>query len=326
MTEATLLLPSIQDDMGYDPRWIPTENLIEVTCRVMQARFLLRPSKDLNEILTGVLAKAAHRYPVGVVAFHAMSNHLHLLVVPEDAQALSSFMGFFAGNLAKEAGRLYGWKEKFWGRRYSHVVISDEPEAQEDRLRYLLSQGCKEGLVRRPQDWPGACSTEALLTGGAIQGVWFDRSAEYEACRSAKSFSKYDFADVLDLKLTPLPAWAHLTRGERRERTGEIVHEITQETRQRIEESGRAPLGVRRILRQDPHQAPANFERSPRPLVHALASEVREKLKEQFRLFRTAYREASLELRSGNSGAEFPPGCHRPRLPFVRGHPPPVTT
>ncbi len=310
--------------MGYDPRWIPSGKLVEITCRVMQGRFLLRPSRELNEILTGVLAKAARRYPVGVVAYHALSNHLHLLVVPEDAQALSAFMGFFAGNLAKEAGRLHGWKEKFWGRRYTHVVISDEPGAQEDRLRYLLSQGCKEGLIRRPQDWPGPCSTEALLTDRVVQGVWFDRSAEYEACRSAKTFSKYEFAEVLDLELTPLPAWVHLAAGQRQQRIGQIVREITQETRQRIEESGQSPLGVRRILRQDPHEAPSNPKRSPKPIVHAVSHAVRKRLRMQFHLFRLAYRKASLELRAGNAKAEFPPGCHRPAMPFVRGQPPPV--
>ena len=48
-------------------------------------------------------------------------------------------MEYLDGNLAKEAGRLHGWREKFWGRPYAHVVVSDEPEAQEQRLRYLLS-------------------------------------------------------------------------------------------------------------------------------------------------------------------------------------------
>ena len=311
--------------MGYEPRWIPFGKLVEVTCRVMQARYLLRPSRDLNEILTGVLAKAARRYPVGVVAYHALSNHIHMLVVPEDAQALAGFMSFFAGNLAKEAGKLHGWKEKFWGRRYSHIVVSDEPEAQQERLRYLLTQGCKEGLVRRPEDWPGPSSTEALLTGRSVQGVWFNRSAEYEACRSGKSFSKYDFAEVLDLELTPLPAWAHLTAEQRQQRVRQVVDEITEETRQRSEQTGCKPLGVRRVLRQDPHAAPTHPKRSPKPIVHAAAHSVRQQLRIQFDLFRRAYREASQALRAGDASAEFPPGCHRPPLPFVRGHPSPTT-
>ena len=35
--------------------------------------------------------------------------------------------------------------EKFWGRRFADSVVSDEPEAQIERLSYCLAQGCKEG-------------------------------------------------------------------------------------------------------------------------------------------------------------------------------------
>jgi hypothetical protein len=94
----------------------------------------------------------------------------------EDAKALARFMCFFNGNLAKEAGRLYKWRERFWSRRYRAVVVSDEPEAQIGRLRYLLANGCKEGLVRSPKEWPGASGTEALMTGKPVRGWWFDRS------------------------------------------------------------------------------------------------------------------------------------------------------
>jgi hypothetical protein len=38
------------------------------------------------------------------------------------------------------------------------------------RLRYLLEQGCKEGLVRSPRQWPGATGIEALLSGRPLDG------------------------------------------------------------------------------------------------------------------------------------------------------------
>ncbi len=92
-------------------------------------------------------------------------------------------MGFVNGNLAKEAGRLHGWRERFWGRRYTAIVVSHEEAAQVTRLRYILEQGTKEGLVRSPLDWPGTHSTQALLDGRPIRGIWFDRTREYEARR-----------------------------------------------------------------------------------------------------------------------------------------------
>ena len=312
--------------MGNDPRWVPPGALVEVTQTAMHGRFLLRPSRELVDLFNGVLIRAAERYPVQVCAFIALSNHTHLLLIPEDGEALSAFMTYFGGNVGKEIGRLHDWRQGLFGRRFSHVVVSHEPEEQVARLRYLLSNGCKEGLVKRPEDWPGPSSTDALLTGRTVRGVWFDRSAEYEARRCNRRFSKYEFAEVHDLEPAPIPAWVHLSPDERRARVHEMVREITAETRKRIEETGRAPLGVKRILRQHPHDKPAETKKSPKPIVHAASRQVRKAMKIQFYVFRRAYREASEALRAGDFDVEFPPGCHRPRLPFFTGEPPPLAS
>jgi hypothetical protein len=57
-------------------------------------------------------------------------------------------------------------------------VVSDEEPAQVARLEYLLSHGCKEGLVERLADWPGVHCATALLTGDPVEGTWFDRTQE----------------------------------------------------------------------------------------------------------------------------------------------------
>ncbi len=54
-------------------------------------------------------------------------------------------MGHFNSKLAREVGRLTDWREKVFGRRYQVILISSEDRAQIERLRYVLSHGCKEG-------------------------------------------------------------------------------------------------------------------------------------------------------------------------------------
>jgi len=309
--------------MGNDPRWVPQGSLVEVTQKAIHGRYLFRPSRDLVEMFNGALIRAAERYPVEVCAFICLSNHSHMLLIPEDGEALSDFMTYFAGNVAKEIGRLHDWRQKLYGRRYAHQVVSEEPEAQEERLRYLLSNGCKEGLVKRPEDWPGPSSTESLLTGRPVRGVWFDRSAEYEARRCKQRFSKYDFAEAKEIDLAPIPAWSHLVPSERQDKVRDMVREVTGEARKKLESTGRKPLGVRRVLRQDPHSKPESMSRSPKPIVHAASHTVRTAMKIEFYLFRQAYREASEALRDGDLSVEFPAGAHRPRLPFFKGRPPP---
>jgi REP element-mobilizing transposase RayT len=61
-------------------RFIPPGSLVEVTCRTMQGRLLLRPSPALRELTLGVLARAARLYPAEVDAFAPLSDHYHLLL------------------------------------------------------------------------------------------------------------------------------------------------------------------------------------------------------------------------------------------------------
>lgn len=83
-------------------RYLPPEcPLVEVTCRTLHGRLLLRPSKELNRLVLGVLARAARLHDVGVCAFVFLSNHCHLLLRPKDAQELSAFMNYLDSNLAR---------------------------------------------------------------------------------------------------------------------------------------------------------------------------------------------------------------------------------
>lgn len=108
-------------------RFIPEGGaLVEVTCRTIHGRFLLKPSRRLNQIVLGVLGRALRKQPLQLVSFVFLSNHYHLLLWVPNAQRLAAFMNFFNGNLAKEAGRLANWREKFWSRRYQAIVVSDE--------------------------------------------------------------------------------------------------------------------------------------------------------------------------------------------------------
>jgi hypothetical protein len=116
--------------MARPLRWIPPNSLVEVTSRTLHGRLLLRPSRDLNEIVLGILARASQRYDVHICAFIYLSNHSHLLLRPADAQQLSRFMGYVNSNLAKEAGRLHGWRERLWGRRFRAIVVSDDEATQ----------------------------------------------------------------------------------------------------------------------------------------------------------------------------------------------------
>ena len=134
--------------MSRPIRFIPEEGaLVEITCRTIQSRSLLRPGPAVDDILLGVLGRAQRLYPVEICGYSFLSSHYHLLLWVPDAERMVRFMWYFQTNAAREVARLTKWPDKIWSRRYEAIVVSDEPAAQVDRLRYVLANGVKEGLV-----------------------------------------------------------------------------------------------------------------------------------------------------------------------------------
>ena len=299
-------------------RFIPEDGaLVEVTCRTVQGRFLLNPTDELRSIVLGVLARAQRLYPVELHAFVFLSNHYHLLLSVANALQLARFMNYLNSNLAREAGRLHGWREKFWGRRYQAIVISEEEAAQMDRLRYVLSHGCKEGLVARPQEWPGAHSVKALVEGQPLRGLWFDRTQEYAARARGEEFDRLAYATPETIRLEPLPCWRHVSKERYGAQVGELLTQIETETASRHAREGTQPLGVKAILTQIPHERPRKLKKAWAPAFHAATKAARRELVEAYGWFLDAYREAARKLREGSLSACFPDGSFPPRLPFV---------
>ncbi len=298
-------------------RFFPAGSFVEVTCRTMQGRFLLHPTPLVRDLTLGVLGRAAGRYPVQVHAFVFLSNHFHLLLTVPSAQRLAQFMNYLNSNLAREVGRAVRWREKFWGRRYQAILVSGEEAAQIERLRYVLSHGCKEHLVERPTDWPGAHCARALLEGCPVTGSWFNRTLEYQARRRNLLLRSADLVEEESLLLAPIPCWAHLSQSRYRERIAELLRSIELESARWSKQTGAATLGRDAVRKQDPHGLPNRPKRRPAPLVHAVSRAVRREIRECYRAFVAAFRRAAARLRSGALDPEFPLGSFPPGLPFV---------
>jgi REP element-mobilizing transposase RayT len=127
--------------MGRCIRFIPEGHLVETTLRTIHGRLLLKPTPAITRIVSGIIARAQRLSGMEVHMVVVMSNHLHCILSPRNAKQLADFMRDVGSNVAREVGKLVGWPEKFWGRRYRAIVVSNEDEAQIARLRYLLAQG-----------------------------------------------------------------------------------------------------------------------------------------------------------------------------------------
>jgi REP element-mobilizing transposase RayT len=300
-------------------RYVPPGSLVEVTCRTLQGRLLLRPSPILTDLTLGVLARAARLYPVDVHGFAFLSNHFHLLLTVESAQRLAAFMNYLNSNLAREAGRLIHWRERFWGRRYQAILVTAEEDSEVDRLRYLLAHGSKEGLVASPLDWPGAHCARSLADGTPVVGRWHDRSLECRARRRSLSFDAHAFVVAETLLLSPIPCWSHHDATEYRCRIRHLIRDIERSAKRDTERKATLPLGCGALLSQDPRRELGRLKRSPAPLVHATGAAARRSLRDAYASFLQAYRAAARSLRDGALDAAFPPWSFPPALPFRTG-------
>jgi REP element-mobilizing transposase RayT len=315
--------------MGRPLRMYQPNQMCFITCRTLQARFLLRPSRLTNAIVGGVLARGVRKFKVSLYAYTVTSNHIHLLLaaLPQD---LPAFMQFLLGNIARKVGRLVDWSGKFWERRYSAEPVLDDG-AVVDRLRYVLAHGVKENLVERCDAWPGLTALTQLRTRSARTFQWFNWTKRWRGAAAILERWENDLAEEEELHLTLLPCWAGLSVDEQQSRIDALVQEIEATAKERrmatatdqkdAEEGGTlAPvLGEARILMQDPHRKPHNPKRVPRPLCHTLIASIRKAYRELYREFVGAFRVASARWRAGDRNVVFPAYAFPPPLPACTG-------
>lgn len=315
-------------NQSHTPRFIqPGGSLVEITSRALQRRFLLRPGRVANEIIVGCLARARQLYPeVKICAVVFLSNHFHLLLWVPDARTMAGFMGHLKTNLSKKLGRLHGWPETLFQRRYDHVIVSDEEEAQVARLRYLLAHGLKEDLVPRPEDWPGVHCARQLLTGEPLGGFWFDGTAACNARCRGRSPARYDHGEKVEVHLDKLPCWRHLSNGEYGKAVADLLADLQLQHEARRQAEGihlpSARICRRKLCRQDPEGRPETAAAPRRkPRFHTFADSVRQRLEQALARFLDRYRAAAERLRRGDRDALFPCGCFPSPLPFVAAEP-----
>jgi hypothetical protein len=245
------------------------------------------------------------------------SNHFHLLLSPDDSKQLADFMCHLNGNLSKKIGRLHDWSGSMFERRYQCIPVSDEPKAQQARLRYHLQHGCKENLVLSPLDWPGLHSAGPLCTGKPIEGTWISGTKFRAARNRGEDVTPSQFGTEYQIHLEPLPCWEHLEESVWRGYVREMVKNIEEETIADHRRNQTVPCGATAVLQKSPHYVPARQSKSPAPWFHAATERAWQAMFVGLQEFVVAYREAAERVKLGLALVQFPGDCFPSRLPFV---------
>ncbi len=88
---------------------------------------------------------------VRVLAYCLMSNHVHLIVVPEREDSLSSLFGYVNGRYAQAVNIRKGRSGHLWQARYFSCAMSEQHLWV--GLRYVEENPCRAGMVARPEEY-----------------------------------------------------------------------------------------------------------------------------------------------------------------------------
>src|SRR5574337_2499 len=120
------------------------------------------------------LSEYAEKCRVEVLAYCLMSNHIHLVIVPDGEEALQRMLKPLHMRYAQRINRKKGWKGHFWqGRFFSSALDEDYLWAA---IRYVERNPVRAKMVRKAENYPwssaaGHCGIKADLVLGS-KGDW----------------------------------------------------------------------------------------------------------------------------------------------------------
>jgi REP element-mobilizing transposase RayT len=241
--------------MATRPRRVLPGTTTFVTRRCSERRLLLRPSRELNDILLYVLALKADRYGVLLHAVCALSNHLHL-VLTDVRGRLPDFMRDVNSLVARAVNASLGRFEGFWASGVSYSSVEPaEPSDVVAKIAYTLANPVAAGLVERGSQWPGLWVApghgKAKLT-----------------IRKPKKFfdPKGPLPDSVELELSVPPGFA--SAAEFQAQLAAELRALEENAARKLSAAKRRFLGAAQVIIQSPFSRPARgeprFELNPR--------------------------------------------------------------
>jgi len=103
------------------------------------------------ETYRDLLAEGCRQAGVAVWAYCLMPNHVHLILVPSDADGLRAALGEAHRRYTRHVNMREGWRGYLWQGRFASFPM-DEPYLLAG-ARYVELNPVRARLVRRAQDW-----------------------------------------------------------------------------------------------------------------------------------------------------------------------------
>jgi REP-associated tyrosine transposase len=143
-----------------------------ITQRGNARRFILETDAERGVYLD-LLQQGIQRHGVELIGYCLMSNHIHLIAVPQNKDALARSLKQTHGRFASYWNAVNHSGGHVWQGRYYSCPL-DETHLWE-ALRYAELNPVRASIVASPRDWPW--SSAAAHCGTASVGRWLSMDA-----------------------------------------------------------------------------------------------------------------------------------------------------
>ena len=156
--------------MSRPPRILLPHTVVLLTSRVEQGLPFVR-TPLMESILWSALAVAQNLYPLKVISFVIMGNHIHLIVLVEDPELVESFMERFKCETSHAINRLMGRRQvTVWCEGYHSPAILTESDLIE-KIAYVYANPMRAHLAESISTYQGVSSWGMLTSGQGTKQV-----------------------------------------------------------------------------------------------------------------------------------------------------------
>ena len=153
--------------MGRVPKSYIQGTTIELSSRTEEDLPLIA-TVYMRLILKSYLARAQELYPVALCAVMIMANHFHFIIVVDDPEMVSEFVGYFKRETAHAVNSLLGReKHTVWAEGFDSPIVLDAAKVV-DRLVYFYTNPQRDRIVDTIDEYSQVNSWSACLSGGTV--------------------------------------------------------------------------------------------------------------------------------------------------------------
>jgi len=315
--------------MPKNRKYFPHKSVLFITTRTEEG-LPLPPNHVVSAILWGILAEARSRYDVRICHLAFMSNHLHLILVVNNPEHVSSFMRYLKSESSHAVNRLLGRRKKtIWSAGYDSPILLT-PERVVHYARYIYLNPSRAGLVESIDEYPGVSSWSMFLNKRPVsQHARIPRPLLKPLSSPALSISEQRRLvsgwERLELEkksflLEPW-AWVECFPGVNIEETRDSIIAGVREAelgyRQERLAVGKRVLGATALRRQSMTKEHVPTQRSRRMVVLCENKKLRKQFLEHFKSLCDLAAAAYKSWKRGDLLVRIPAGMFSPRVPTL---------